>query len=236
MSSESRPVKPAGSVAPRSRSHSANAAKPRQASRTARYKPGDAKYSEIISKAKKIITTSGYDSMTVSSIATETGMTRSLFYHYFKSKEEVADAVLDEIVNEYLSKLEQWNTSRVLGNVDKALEDITQILYRTVHESTLFKQQLLQGGNAALYVRFMDKAADRIAAYISDTTVKDFAKRHKLEIKNVHETFYMMIVGLIAYVRSHPLVDLDVIKQVAAQTLHIEKFWRSPMTKTSKKN
>ena len=79
-------------------------------------------------------------------------------------------------------------------------------------------------GNAELYIKFIDRAADRIADYIAQTTVRDFEQMHGLPITNVHETFFTLIVGLISLIRSHPNISDRTIKEVMAQTLHIESY------------
>ena len=56
---------------------------------------GDARRDAIVQAARKVCLEKGFSKITVSDIASEVGMTRSLFYHYFEDKEAVADAVLD---------------------------------------------------------------------------------------------------------------------------------------------
>lgn len=41
---------------------------------------------------------------------------------------------------------------------------------------------------------------------------------------NEHETFYTLIVGLISLIRLHPDIDDDIVRQVAAQTLHLDEY------------
>ena len=43
-------------------------------------------------------------------------------------------------------------------------------------------------------------------------------------IDHVYETFYILISGLILFIRSHPDVEETVIKDVIASTLHIEGY------------
>ena len=170
---------------------------------------GDARRDAIVQAARKVCLEKGFSKITVSDIASEVGMTRSLFYHYFEDKEAVADAVLDNVIDEILTTLKQWNQARETGNVNKALDDIVHVL---------------QDGNAELYIKFIDRAADRIADYIAQTTVRDFEQMHGLPITNVHETFFTLIVGLISLIRSHPNISDRTIKEVMAQTLHIESY------------
>ena len=79
-------------------------------------------------------------------------------------------------------------------------------------------------GNAGLYIKFIDRVADRIAEYICNSTVRDFEKLHGMPITNEHETFYTLIVGLISLIRLHPDIEDTVIRQVAAQTLHLNEY------------
>ena len=151
-------------------------------------------------------------------------MTRSLFYHYFNDKDAVADAVLDDVIDEILTKLEEWNQAREIGNVNKALDEIVLVLRSLIADESPFSNRMIQDGNAELYIKFIDQAADRIADYIAQTTVRDFEQMHGLPIINVHETFFTLNVGLISLIRSHPGVSDRTIKEVIAQTLHIESY------------
>ena len=173
---------------------------------------GDARRDAIVQAARKVCLEKGFSKITVSDIASEVGMTRSLFYHYFEDKEAVADAVLDNVIDEILTTLKQWNQARETGNVNKPLDE------------SPFSNRMIQDGNAELYIKFIDRAADRIADYIAQTTVRDFEQMHGLPITNVHETFFTLIVGLISLIRSHPNISDRTIKEVMAQTLHIESY------------
>lgn len=185
---------------------------------------GDTRREAIVRAARKICLEKGFSRITVSDIAGEVGMTRSLFYHYFPDKNSVADAVLDDVIDEILLTLEQWNQAREAGNVNKALDDIVRVLRSLIADESPFSNRMIQDGNAELYIKFIDRAADRIASYIAQTTVRDFEQMHGLPITNVHETFFTLIVGLISLVRSHPDLSDSTIKEVMAQTLHIESY------------
>ncbi|KAB7788867.1 TetR/AcrR family transcriptional regulator [Bifidobacterium cebidarum] len=185
---------------------------------------GDARREAIVRAARKICLEKGFSKITVSDIAGEVGMTRSLFYHYFPDKDAMADAVLDDVIDEILNRLDQWNHAREVGNVNKAMDDMVHLIRSLIADESPFSNRMIQDGNAGLYIRFIDRAADRIADYIAQTTVRDFEQLHGLPITNVHETFFTLIVGLISLVRSHPAIADSTIKQVMAQTLHIEGY------------
>ena len=75
-----------------------------------------------------------------------------------------------------------------------------------------------------MYLRFIDRAADRISEYLCGSTVREFEEKHGMPIRNEHETFYTLIVGLISLIRLHPDIDDDIVRQVAAQTLHLDEY------------
>lgn len=64
----------------------------------------------------------------------------------------------------------------------------------------------------------------RVAQYICDTTVVDFVAHHELRIDHVYETFYTLIMGLLMYIRTHPDVPDETVKEIIASTLHIEGY------------
>ncbi len=185
---------------------------------------GDARRQQIVHAARQICLEKGFSKITVSDIADRVGMTRSLFYHYFQDKDEVADAVLDDVISEVISHLEEWNDQREVGNISKALDDVVRLTRSLIKEDGPFSQRMIEDGNAGLYIKFIDRAADRIAEYICASTVRDFEKMHGLPITNEHETFYTLIVGLISLIRLHPDTKDTVVRQVAAQTLHLNEY------------
>ncbi|MFC5370512.1 TetR/AcrR family transcriptional regulator [Arcanobacterium bovis] len=187
-------------------------------------KRGATTRAEIISAARAEIMDVGFEKMSISAIGARTGVSRSLFYHYFKNKEEVATAVLDDVIDEFLAKLKDWNDAREPGNISRALEDATELMRSIIDDDGPFHQKLVSGSNAALYLAFTDRTARKIANYISQTTVRDFADKHQVEIDFVPETFYMLIVGLVSLIRSNPKIPNATIKQIAAQTLHLDKY------------
>jgi len=55
--------------------------------------------SEILDTAERLFTTKGYNQTTILDILNEIGIAKGTFYYYFKSKEEVMDAIIMRIIN-----------------------------------------------------------------------------------------------------------------------------------------
>ena len=151
------------------------------------------------------------------------GCTRSLFYHYFADMDAAVTAVMDEAIDGFISELEQWNASRTVGDIEGALDTVAPLFKRLVasgHELP----STLTSSSGALYGGFLHNVVQRVAQYICDTTVVDFVAHHELRIDHVYETFYTLIMGLLMYIRTHPDVPDETVKEIIASTLHIEGY------------
>lgn len=128
---------------------------------------GDAWRNAIVQTAHKVCLEKGFSKITVLDIASEVSMTRSLFYHHFEDKKAVADTVLDNVVDEILTTLKQWNQACETDSVNKALGDIVHVFRSPIADESPFSNHMIQDGNAELYIKFIDRAADCIADYIT---------------------------------------------------------------------
>ncbi|RDB61745.1 TetR/AcrR family transcriptional regulator [Gordonibacter sp. 28C] len=188
----------------------------------------DQRREDFIEAARQLYEEQGLSRTSVQSITDRLGVTRTLFYHYFPDKEAVTSAVLDAYVADYIEALEYWNEQRRPGNIEHALESVVKILRLGVFENDAFRRSLASEENAALYLEFVNRVADRVASYMLDTTVRDYGRLHTIKVDHVYETFYMLVLGIVGYVRHHPEADDEVLKDLIAQTLHIVRGTEVP--------
>ena len=99
---------------------------------------------EIVVAARELYEEKGLARTSIQDITNHVGVTRSLFYHYFEDKEAVADAVLDNVIDEILTTLKQWNQARETGNVNKALDDIVHVLRSLIADESPFSNRMIQ--------------------------------------------------------------------------------------------
>jgi AcrR family transcriptional regulator len=184
---------------------------------------------EIIAAARELYETKGLSRTSVKDITEYVGVTRSLFYRYFQDKDEITSQVLEVYVDEFIEGLQYWNAQREFGNVEKALEDVLRFFRNAILSGDSFRRSLASFENTALYLRFTNRVAERIARYICDSTVREYALYHRIEINHIYETFYMLISGLIALIRAHPDISDEVLKDIAAKTLHLDLQKPAPM-------
>ena len=178
---------------------------------------------DIVEAARQLYEERGLSRTSIKDIAERTGITRSLFYHYFPDKQAVTSAVLDDFVEDYIEALSIWNNERMTGEIEQALDGVVRVLRVSVFEESSFRRALDTRENAALYIEFINRVADRTARYIVDTTVRDYSELHSVSIVHLYETFYILILGIYGYIRTHQDVSDEVLKDIIAQSLHMER-------------
>ncbi len=183
----------------------------------------DARREEIVAVARELFEEQGLSKTSVKDITDRVGVARSLFYHYFANKDEVVSAVLDSLIDDYLEALAIWNSEREEGCINEALIQVVRLVRLGVFENDEFHKALATRENAALYLDFINRVADHTALYLMQTTVQDYAEHHEIWINHLYETFYVLIMGVIGYLRTHPDANDAVLADVIAQTLYLDR-------------
>jgi len=78
---------------------------------------------DILEAARALFYRRGYAQTSFSDIVNHTGIQRGNIYHYFKTKDNILDAVIEQLASEYRAALSEW---------DKALPDPRDRLRRFV--------------------------------------------------------------------------------------------------------
>ena len=185
----------------------------------------DDRRDEIIDAVRAVVAESGISRLSISAVTKRVGCTRSLFYHYFPTKEDALQAALDQSIDAFMAQLTAWNDQRVTGDIEGALNSAAHMLKTLVlQQNDAMPHTVATGGNAGLYATFVHRVADRTARYICESTVVDFAALHEVRIDHLYETFYVLITGLVMFVRANPDVPEETVKDIIASTLHIEGY------------
>lgn len=87
-------------------------------------KEHDVRRNEILDKAASLFETNGYNKTTVNDILREVNIAKGTFYYYFKSKEEVMDAIIDRYMEIGLERAEEVKARVDLSPTEKLLQVI----------------------------------------------------------------------------------------------------------------
>ncbi|HTZ01593.1 MAG TPA: TetR/AcrR family transcriptional regulator [Xanthobacteraceae bacterium] len=85
----------------------------------------------LIDTAAELFARRGYSRTTINDIAKELGLRRSSLYHYFRNKEEILDALIDQQTIEHAETLKNLLTDKSIKDIDKLHKAFTRsVLYK----------------------------------------------------------------------------------------------------------
>ena len=177
---------------------------------------------EIVVVARELYEEKGLAHTSIQDITNHVGVTRSLFYHYFQNKEEVTSAVLDQYITDFIEAMQHWHESQAVQETDESLHSMVKIMRMVLFEKNTFRMALSTQENAALYLDFLNRFAAQGAEFMVAHPLTTPTK-YSEQSDHLYETFYVLIVGLVSYLRSHPDADDDVLIDVVSRMLHIEQ-------------
>lgn len=79
----------------------------------------DVRRAEILSVANQLFQTKGYAKTAVDEIVRQAGIAKGTFYHYFKSKEEILEALTEQLVNDMVMEARQITNDKKLNAIEK---------------------------------------------------------------------------------------------------------------------
>jgi AcrR family transcriptional regulator len=109
--------------------------------------------SEIVQAARHLFQTKGYDKTTIQDVMDHLGIAKGTIYHYFKSKEELLEAIIENIVDENIEQM-QILMKEVKGN---ALEKTRMLIgagNMAAHNNEIL-EHLHQPGNTGMHIRLL---------------------------------------------------------------------------------
>lgn len=121
--------------------------------------------SEIIDAAHELFQKKGYDKVTMQDVMNRLDIAKGTIYHYFRSKEQLLEAVIDKISDKMMSQM-QAAMDQTKGN---ALEKIQALVQAGRLESdTYVLDELHKKGNEAMHTRLLVATLMRQAPLYAD--------------------------------------------------------------------
>lgn len=176
---------------------------------------------KLILAARKLYETKGIASTSVKDIAEKAQITRSLFYHYFANKAAITSAVLDSYIDDFVDVARNWFENRRAGDVEYTLRQLIGVMRRCIFDTSLFRKNLASTEHASLYIEFMHRSSEVLSVYLNEIVITEYARHQPLKIRYVPESLYILLTGLVAYIKYNPSVKDEVLVQIIAQFLHL---------------
>jgi len=120
-------------------------------------KPEERK-SEIIATACQLFLSKGYDRTTMQDVMRDLGIAKGTIYHYFSSKEDLLEAVMDSIAEGEMLRLKKL-VENIKGNTLERLEQL--IMNGSNHDADEGPDEMLdhlhKTSNAGMHIRLLAK-------------------------------------------------------------------------------
>ncbi len=157
---------------------------------------------EILSKAQQLFQQYGLKKTTMDEIAADCGKAKSTLYHYFKSKEEVFDAVIQmEMLN--LRKYVKNKVEEHKGMIDKLIAYILEFHKEVFNKANLYRVMKQESSSREVarkhFLKMMEFEQAYIIRILEDGFDSGELETAKEDIPWQAEMFLASFYGLVQY-------------------------------------
>lgn len=134
-------------------------------------KAHDERKNEIIDTAQNLFMTKGYSACSVAEIIDAIGIAKGTFYHYFKSKEEVLDAIVDKGTDMIVNRIYKVLHDDSLTYIDK----IVGSLFSMQIEDTMGNEildELHKAENSLMHQKSIYMIVNRVSPLLEELTIQ----------------------------------------------------------------
>ena len=156
---------------------------------------------QILEKAAQLFIQNGYDRATVQQVIDALGISKGAFYHYFSSKEELLDAVADQMTRQGLDAVRPIFEDRSVSALDRFIlylkvsrerrlgqMSLIGAMLRVLHrdENAIIRQKINRRVVEGVTPLFADLIAEGVAEGVFYTPDPDEAATMLLQLGNVY--------------------------------------------------
>lgn len=182
---------------------------------------------ELVRAARQLFQTKDFEQATMQDLMASVGIAKGTIYHYFKSKNELLEAVVEDMVSERLQKME-----KSLAAADGNALDKFQILVegaRLADEQPEVLKHLHKPGNEAMHTRLLAAAIQQQAPLYAQLIQEGcdqgiFRSQHPLECAEFILAAFQFLtdVGIGAW------TEEDLSRRADALPILIEQLLQAP--------
>ncbi|MBN1797758.1 MAG: TetR/AcrR family transcriptional regulator [Spirochaetales bacterium] len=192
---------------------------------------------EIIQTALKLFLKKGYAHTAVSEIVKNINVAQGTFYHYFKSKEDILDAIIETYITSILDEIETVAGDKNLT----ALEKLEQISYAQLRVNQRFNMNLHSIKGVDIHERLIAQVVKKIVPIMADI-VSEGAKAGVFNVKYpLVATEIFMVAGnmlfdpgIFNWNKSELETRVDILIELMESTFGVRKgsfsFYKKLMT------
>ena len=155
------------------------------------------------------------------------GIAKGTIYHYFKSKEELLEAVVKDIVNKNFEKIGLY-LNEMRGNAIEKMQKIIEMGNMAV-ENELVLEQLHKPGNEALHLRLLVETLSKLAPFYA-TLIEQGCTEGLFKVKEPLECAEFVLSGVqfLTDTGIYPWTQEDLVRRIKAFPRLIEQMLQAP--------
>lgn len=156
---------------------------------------------DIMDMAAQLFLSRGYEETSVNLIVEQLGVAKGTFYHYFKSKEDILEAVLEDYLSQYAEGIERFLESSPMNGFEKLKYILQNILSNTGGPEHLTKH-IEDNKNARLHQVMDEKFFEKFYPIIMNS-LKQGVSEGVFDVSHPEEITEILLLGIRAYMHIH---------------------------------
>lgn len=182
---------------------------------------------ELIDTAEELFIAKGYQDTAISDIVKKVGVAQGTFYYYFKTKEEILDAIVDRNFRNIMGELQEVIQSTNHNSIEKLRLIICNFKNVAKNHKMIFAGYLYREKHLVILDKFDQKAKENITPIY----IKIFEQgtlEGRMKVTYYRETAEFIFVILITLFKSIYAQDEEVLKKIVVASNIIEKTLEIP--------
>ena len=157
-------------------------------------KPPQERRKEILDTALELFLKNGYENTSVGDIVTKLGVAQGLFYYYFKSKEEVYRAALEQYTDDFALQL----TSMILE--DRPFGVKIETIFKTMEDLVASSEHaLMDGVHLSEHIDMDNRLSLHVAQLLIEPVtgmLEELNEKGKTQLENCELTSIFLVYGI----------------------------------------
>lgn len=169
-------------------------------------KAPDVRRQELIEIALKQFLENGYEKTSVRSILKEANGEIGMFYHYFKSKNEIYEAALEKYNEQYIDKI-----TEIVNTIDLSLkEKINQIFIHLPESISEYSQMYTEKGNPEIMTILHSRTLLKIVPLFEQLILDGIEKNSiTAPVPNIHLLSQFILFGMSAIIHDRTVDSMQ---------------------------
>jgi AcrR family transcriptional regulator len=161
----------------------------------------DERRKEIMETSAQFFLTKGYEETSINTIVEHLKIAKGTFYHYFKSKEEILGAILEDYLEAFAEKIREITNSSIMNAHEKMLYVLKNIFSGSEEPKYLTKH--VEDNKDAKLHQMLDEKFNEKFCPILTAIVRQGVNEGIYQVEYPEEITEILLMGIRAYIHIH---------------------------------